>query len=94
LGAPPDAKLLKRVAAQAGDRICAEGDQIRLPSRSVTALAHDRQGRALPRWTGCQVLASDQAFLLGDSEGSFDSRYFGPVARTDLDGVFRGVLTW
>ncbi len=94
LGAPPDARLLKRIAAQAGDRICAEGDHIRLPSRSVTALTHDRQGRVLPRWTGCQVLTPDQAFLLGDSEASFDSRYFGPVARADLDGVFRVVLTW
>lgn len=94
LGAPPGARLLKRVAAQAGDQICAEGDQVRLPSRSVTTLAHDRQGRALPHWMGCQVLAPDQAFLLGDSEASFDSRYFGPVARADLDGVFRPVLTW
>lgn len=94
LGAPPDARLLKRVAARGGDRICADGDQIRLPSRSVTVLAHDRRGQALPVWTGCRVLAPDQVFLLGDSEASFDSRYFGPVARADLDGVFRAVLTW
>lgn len=94
LGAPDDARLLKRVAALAGDVVCADGDEVRLPSRAVTALRRDRRGRPLPRWTGCLVLASGQAFLLGDSETSFDGRYFGPAALADIDGVFWRVLTW
>lgn len=26
--------------------------------------------------------------------GSFDSRYFGPIRRDDVEGVFRESLTW
>lgn len=94
LGAPQGAWLLKRVAAAGGHTICAAGDHIRLPSGSVTALRQDRQNQALPRWTGCQVLAAGQVFLLGDSPASFDSRYFGPVDLREVKGVYRQVLTW
>ena len=54
----------------------------------------DRTGAALPVWRGCRRLAPDERFLLGDTPGSFDSRYFGPVRTRDLEGVFRETLTW
>ena len=52
------------------------------------------RGAALPAWRECRILAPDEVFLLGDTPGSFDSRYFGPVRRSDVVGVYREVLTW
>ncbi|MGH7027061.1 S26 family signal peptidase [Brevundimonas sp.] len=94
LGMPSDVLLLKRVAAVGGDPVCAGSGMVRMPGRQVRALAHDRQGAALPAWRACRRLARDEVFLLGDTTGSFDSRYFGPVRRGEAKGVYREVLTW
>ncbi|MFC3077848.1 S26 family signal peptidase [Phenylobacterium terrae] len=94
LGVPADVSLLKRVAGRGGHLVCAERERVALPGRWAPAMSHDRRGVALPRWRACRALADDEVFLLGDSAESFDSRYFGPVRRADLDGVYREVLTW
>ncbi|MBX9614768.1 MAG: S26 family signal peptidase [Caulobacteraceae bacterium] len=94
LGMPAEVKLIKRVAAVGGDRVCAEGSKVRTPSRLSPVLEHDRRGVALPVWRGCRTLAPDELFLLGDTPGSFDSRYFGPVRRSEVDGVYKETLTW
>lgn len=94
LGMPMDVRLLKRVAAAEGDRVCRLGDRVTAGTRSVAAASRDRRGMTLPRWTDCRRLAAGEVFLLGDTPGSFDSRYFGPVRVADLDGVFREALTW
>jgi conjugative transfer signal peptidase TraF len=89
----PDDRFLKRVAAAAGDRVCAEGDAILLNGRPVAQRqARDRAGAALPRWSGCFDLKPSQLFLLGDTPDSFDSRYFGIVDRRAVEGVWRPVL--
>jgi len=94
LGVPGDVALLKRVAAVGGEPVCAEGGAVRTLDRRAIALERDRQGVVLPAWRECRVLASDEVFLLGDTPGSFDSRYFGPVRRADISGVYREVLRW
>jgi type IV secretory pathway protease TraF len=94
LGVPSDVALLKRVAAVGGEPVCAEGGAVRTLDRRAIALERDRQGVVLPAWRECRVLASDEVFLLGDTPGSFDSRYFGPVRRSDIAGVYREVLRW
>jgi len=94
LGMPHDVLLLKRVAAVEGDPVCARDGTVRTPGRQVRTLDRDRQGAALPVWRECRRLASDELFLLGDTPGSFDSRYFGPVLRGDAVGVYREVLKW
>ncbi len=93
-GMPSDVLLLKRVAAVEGDRVCAGFGTVRTPGRQVRMLDRDRQGVALPAWRECRRLARDEIFLLGDTPGSFDSRYFGPVLREEAKGVYREVLTW
>ena len=61
-----------------------------VPGRGVVArLAWDTAGRVLPSWDGCRTLAADEVFLLGDTADSFDSRYWGPVRTTAIDGVWR-----
>lgn len=94
LGMPAEVKLIKRVAAVGGDRVCAQDGVVRTPARTSPVLARDRRGVALPVWRGCRTLAPDELFLLGDTPASFDSRYFGPVRRSEVDGVYKETLTW
>jgi conjugative transfer signal peptidase TraF len=94
LGMPSDVKLLKRVAAVGGDRVCSTTGTIQTPLREVPVLALDRRGATLPAWRECRVLRTDELFVLGDTPGSFDSRYFGPIRRAQVEGVYRETLTW
>lgn len=94
LGMPGDVLLLKRVAAVEGDRVCAGDGTVQVPGREASRLERDRRGKVLPAWRECRVLEPDELFLLGDTPGSFDSRYFGPVRRSEVVGVYREVLTW
>lgn len=94
MGTPTEIVLLKRVAAAGGDRICVRGDRIWTPLGVREIARRDRRGVALPSWSGCRRLTRDELFLLGDTAESFDSRYFGPVSRSAVLGVYREVLTW
>ena len=94
LGMPPDVLLIKRVAAAAGDRVCRKGRMVQAAERRMAVRSRDRRGIALSAWAGCRRLAPDELFLLGDTPASYDSRYFGPVRVSDVDGVFRETLTW
>lgn len=94
LGMPADVLLIKRVAGVGGDRVCRRGGEIELAGRSLPVRGRDRRGVVLPQWRECRRLGADELFLLGDTPGSFDSRYFGPVRRDDVEGVFRESLTW
>lgn len=83
-------RFIKRIAANDGDSVCAEGDAVRINGRTVAHRAtHDSQGRALPHWSGCRALSADEVFLMGDTPDSFDSRYFGPVSIADIEGAWR-----
>lgn len=88
LGFPTDAMLLKRIVVDGGHLICASGDRVRAGRLDLVRLDQDRLGQALPRWKGCRRLGSDELFLQGDNARSFDSRYFGPIRRSDVVGVY------
>ena len=94
LGMPADVLLIKRVAATGGDRVCREGGVVQTPGRRAVVQPRDRRGIVLSGWAGCRRLAADELFLLGDTPGSYDSRYFGPVRVSRVDGVFREIMTW
>lgn len=94
LGAPADLLLIKRVAGIEGDWICQEEGRLLIPTGAVEVQAIDRGGRSLPQWEECRHLRSGEIFLLGETANSFDSRYFGPVRREEVRGVYRAVLTW
>ena len=94
LGMPAHVLLIKRVAARAVDRVCRDGEWVVTPARSVVANRIDGRGVALPQWRGCRVLEDGELFLLGDTAESFDSRYFGPVDRRGLVGVYREAVLW
>lgn len=94
LGMPPETPLLKRVAAIAGDPVCRQGAELRWPGGAARALTRDRFGLGLPAWSGCRRLGADELLVLGDTPASFDSRYFGPVRRAAVEGVYWEALRW
>lgn len=90
---PMNMPLVKRVAAQAGDEVCALGQEIFVNGRwTAERRASDGQGRPMPMWSGCVRLRGRQLFLLMDNPASFDGRYFGATEGDDLIGKAR--LLW
>ena len=91
---PVGVPLVKRVAAVAGDRVCAHGPVVTIGGHFVTARrGTDRSGRRLPWWEGCRTLPAGSVFLLMAGVGtSFDGRYFGPTPASDVLGKAR--LLW
>ena len=73
------ALLLKRAAALPGAEVCRIGDMILIDGGALaTASAADSQGRPMPDWQGCVVMAEGQVFLLqAETHDSLDGRYFG-----------------
>lgn len=90
---PRNVPLVKRVAAEAGDEVCALGDQVFVNGRPVARRKKfDAMGRVMPSWQGCRMLRQQQLFLLMDSADSFDGRYVGVSEGTDLIG--KAQLLW
>jgi type IV secretory pathway protease TraF len=83
LGYPKDTMLIKRVAGLSGDFMCRHSIEVTINAQAVHAAARDTSGVFLPYWSGCHVLLPNEVFLLGDHPGSFDSRYFGPVTKSE-----------
>lgn len=84
---PAGVPLIKRIAAMAGDDVCAFDGAILINGEIVTRqLGADRKGRPMPRWNGCRTLADDEIFLILPPANSFDSRYFGPVPGARIIG--------
>ncbi len=92
---PRGVPLLKRIAALSGQRVCRTGLEITVDDVPFgEALEHDRRGRPLPVWQGCQVLEPDQVFLLNpDRPDSLDGRYFGPLPLATIVGRARPLWT-
>ena len=82
--------LLKEVAAGPGDLVCTLNGQLEIDGKARAPIAQvDRQGIALPHWSACRRLTADELFVFSDRvPNSFDSRYFGPVHRRAVLGVY------
>lgn len=90
---PMNVPLVKRVAASAGDEVCALGEEIFVNGRWIAERrVTDGAGRVMPMWSGCVRLRGRQLFLLMDAAASFDGRYFGVTEGTDVVGKAR--LLW
>ncbi len=87
--------ILKEIAAGPGSMVCEEAGQVSIDGRLRAKVASaDHEGVALPHWSGCRRLASDQFFVLSNRiPNSFDSRYYGPVSRADMLGVYQPLWT-
>jgi len=81
--------FLKRVAAIEGQLVCAEDEMISIDgSHAATRIDRDAAGRTLPTWRGCRRLGAGELFLLGDTDDSFDGRYWGPITINLIEGVW------
>jgi conjugative transfer signal peptidase TraF len=91
---PRNVPLVKRVAAVAGDQVCAVGEAIFVKGRLETLRSgRDPAGRPMPWWTGCENLAGGDLFLLSrNAPQAFDGRYFGITRRSQIVG--RARLLW
>lgn len=85
---PAGVPLVKRIAAMAGDTVCARANGIFIDSQFVAArLSSDGEGRLLPTWFGCRTLGQSEVFLLMEGvRTSFDGRYFGPANISQIVG--------
>jgi conjugative transfer signal peptidase TraF len=89
-----DRLLLKRVTGGPGDLVCRAGTDISVNGVLAAHAIVQTARNGLPQWLGCQTLASDEAFLLGDHPASFDSRYFGPVSTSSIVGSISPFATF
>ena len=92
---PAGIPLLKRVGAVAPQRVCMEGESVRIDDVTVgTVMRADGQGRPLQAWPQCRRLVRGELFLLSSTNpASFDSRYFGPIAAANVIGRAQAIWT-
>ena len=83
--------VLKTIAAAGGENVCLARGILSVDGRSRGGVARaDFEGHVLPRWVECRALRRDEFFVFSDRvPNSFDSRYFGPVSRAEVVGVYR-----
>lgn len=91
------APLLKPVVAIAGDHVAVTPEGVRVNGELIANSApipFDAGGRRLPRLRRiAYVVKPGQVWLVSSyNPASFDSRYFGPVAASLVDGRARPVL--
>lgn len=87
--------LLKPVVAGPGETVDTTGGEVILNGAVVAnsaLLDHDSQGRAVETWRERRVLGADEFFVLSTRiPNSVDSRYFGPIHRSQIESVRRCV---
>ena len=90
--------VVKPIGAVAGDTVELRADRVVVngkPLPNSATLAHDTQERPLPHmpW-GRYVVGADEVWLFATHiRESWDSRYFGPIARTRILTTARPVWT-
>ena len=86
--------LFKRVLAGPGEKFCFEGSVLEVGEREFGLRRETSKGLALPQLKGCSVLSPSEYLVIGDTEDSFDSRYFGAVREEDVVARVRPVVTF
>jgi conjugative transfer signal peptidase TraF len=92
---PRGVPLVKRIAAVAGDAVCAHGNAVFIDGRFAAARrAADGKGRPLPAWSQCRTQRSGEIFLqMPNARASFDGRYFGPTSASQVVGLLDPIWT-
>lgn len=83
-----DVPILKHVVGLPGQLVCRDGRVIAVDAVPLgEARLRDSQGRNLPVWQGCRVIAKGEIFLMNlDVGDSLDGRYFGPFPASAVIG--------
>jgi conjugative transfer signal peptidase TraF len=91
--------MLKRIVAAGGDVISIDGEGVTVNGHQLPNSAPrdaDFAGRPLPvcRLQGYQLRPEEVLVMSDYSPISFDSRYFGPIPRAQIQTAVRPVWTW
>jgi conjugative transfer signal peptidase TraF len=91
--------LLKPVAAIAGDHLSRTDEGISINGRLIAnskRLDHDGSGRTLPSpGANNLIVAKDEIWVISSYNPlSFDSRYFGPVPISKIEGLARPLFVF
>ncbi len=85
---PSNVWLLKPIFASHPSVICRFGKHVFVDGKHVAkATIMDKKHRSLPVWKGCKALKPSQYIVLGRHRDSFDSRYFGPIEKSQVVGT-------
>lgn len=86
----------KRVAAVGGEKIRVGPKQTMVLGRKVSGNAplSDSYGRTMQRFLYDGVVPDGSVFLLGDTDNSYDSRYYGFVEISKIRGTLTPIFTW
>ncbi len=96
-GAKP---FLKQVAGVPGDRVEVSESGVRINGRTLPDSSPLRHAISvnvsLPQWRGVMVLPRETYWVYGTGwpRRSFDSRYWGPLPRSQVISIARPVLVW
>ena len=92
---PRGIPILKQVLALPGQTVCREALTVTVDKSTVgKAHAQDSQGRPLPTWQGCHLIAAGEVFLMNwRSADSLDGRYFGVLPASVIIGKVEPVWT-
>ncbi len=91
--------MMKRVLAAKGDFVTVSADGVRVNGELLPHSVPrnvDGAGRPMPRLQLERYTLGDaEVLLMSDvSAASFDSRYYGPVKRSQIQSVIRPLITW
>jgi conjugative transfer signal peptidase TraF len=89
---------MKRLAAVSGDIVILSSDGVLINGMRYPKsrpLSYDAERNAIPRIIndGTYQLAPRTIWLMGDSPNSWDSRYYGPIPRSNILGIGTPLLT-
>lgn len=90
-------ELIKRVVGLPGDTVTIDEHFNILVNNSLVAkglwhLQDIDQKLVKQRFVGSRILAADEFWVMGFSEKSFDSRYFGPIHADQIKGKAYGLF--
>ncbi len=87
--------LVKPVVALAGDRVCTDSGALTIDGIWFGSIrTADLAGRPLPQARICGAIAEGQLYVAGADPRSFDSRVFGPIRASDLQGTVTPLWTY
>ena len=85
-GAEAAGLWMKRVAAAAGDMVCATEDGLWVNGTKSDTAAPPAKAATRPALRGCERVPSGTVYLTGDGPRSLDSRYWGPIGVQEIAG--------
>lgn len=89
--------MMKRILAAKNDRVEIGPNGVAINGVIVPdskPRAKDGAGRPLPRYVASGIVQPGSFIVLGENPVSFDSRYYGPIAREQITTVIHPIVTW